>query len=100
MRLDYPLFLYGLFDLRNYILCIFSLNLPNFTHFILENDTVKFVCVLKKFRSKGSGDELSRAALLTNHICNSPPIDGIQVRVNFVEEIKRRWIASLYSKDE
>jgi len=88
-------------------------NSVNSTSLVMERNAVALVCHKQHLRSESCANELSTHAscvaiilrgLLSRdvlkHLCNGGTILGVEVCVDFIEEIEGRRIALLDCKDE
>jgi hypothetical protein len=70
------------------------------TDFISELDPVELVGVFQQLRPESRRDELRLPRQLVYHIRNRFPVLRVQRLVDLVKQIKRRWVALLYSEDQ
>ena len=80
----------------------------------MESDTITFISDKQHLRSEGRADELSThasgtifgilAALLRRdfieHLCNCGTVLGVEIGVDFIEEVKGGWVALLDCEHE
>ena len=91
--------------------CLLTTHSVNTTCLVVECDTVALVCHKQHLGSEGSADELAAhacaLAILTvllcrdflEHLSYCGTILGVEVGVDFIEEIEGSWIALLDCKD-